>query len=472
MQIVHESSPMARVRRRDLLRAGLIGLAGVGLVDRLAGTSAAARVVKLAGDHHFKVDRIDRIPVEVPFRQVPERNMARELPHWKYFEIFEVELQCGQVGYGETMLWYTYHASTDDDVKRALGRNAIELLWDDSLGSGLQMALFDAVGRAAGVPIHSLFGDKVHDRTSLSWWDFDMPAEDWATECQEALRLGYTAFKTKGRPWFDIRKQVETAARVVPDSFKLDIDFNGTLIDADRAIPILKELEATPQIGIYETPIPQSDIVGNRAIRAATRVPIAMHYGSPPPIVALKEDVCDGFLLHGGAREVLQNGTVAAMADKPFWLQLVGTGITAAWSLHFGAVLSHAVWPAVNCHQLYTHQLLSEPIRVQDGFATVPDNPGLGFEIDRDAVERFRIERPQQRPDPPRLIETAWPDGRKMVFANDGQMTFMFFQVQQQQSEFPFFERGVTTRLVPDDGSEAWRHRYQQARRKPVVTRE
>ena len=196
MQKVHESSPLARVRRRDLLRAGLMGLAGVGLVDRLAGTSAAARVVKLAGDHQFKVNRIDRIPVEVPFRQVPERNMARELPHWKYFEIFEVELHSGQVGYGETMLWYTHHAPTDDDVKRALGRNAIELLWDDSLGSGLQMALFDAVGRAAGVPIHSLFGDKVHDRTSLSWWDFDMPAEDWATECQEALRLGYTAFKT------------------------------------------------------------------------------------------------------------------------------------------------------------------------------------------------------------------------------------------------------------------------------------
>ena len=100
----------------------------------------------------------------------------------------------------------------------------------------------------------------------------------------------------------------------------------------------------------------------------------------------------------------------------------------------------------------------------------MPDKPGLGYEIDRDAVERFRIERPQQRPDPPRLIETLWPDGRKMYFANDGQITFMFRQVQQ--SEFPFFERGVTTRLVPHDGTDAWRRLYEQARRKPVMLRE
>jgi sugar lactone lactonase YvrE len=54
----------------------------------------------------------------------------------------------------------------------------------------------------------------------------------------------------------------------------------------------------------------------------------------------------------------------------PFWLQLTGTGITAAWSLHFGGVLSQATWPAVNCHQLYTHTLLTKPIVVKDGKVT------------------------------------------------------------------------------------------------------
>ena len=78
------------------------------------------------------------------------------------------------------------------------------------------------------------------------------------------------------------------------------------------------------------------------------------------------------------------------MAEKPFWLQLTGTGITAAWSLHFGAVLKQATWPAVNCHQLFSQRLLTRPIAVEGGTAAVPDGPGAqGFELDRDALRRF-----------------------------------------------------------------------------------
>src|SRR5262249_24880617 len=148
--------------------------------------------------------------------------------------------------------------------------------------------------------------------------------------------------KTKGRPWFDVREQVRAVAAAVPETFKIDIDFNDTLLDAERAIPILKELEATPQVGIYETPIPQRDVEGNKAIRGAVKTPIAMHYGSPPPLVAWREEVCDGFVVGGGATKVLEQGAVAAMAKLPFWLQLVGTGITAAFAVHLAAVLSQA----------------------------------------------------------------------------------------------------------------------------------
>lgn len=412
------------------------------------------------------VVRVERVTVKVPFREVPERNMARELPHWKYFEIFEVHLHGGHVGYGETMLYYTWGVSSDEDVRGVIGQNAGELMWDDSLGAGLQMALFDAVARAAGVPIHCLLGSQVHQRTPLSWWAIDMPGEDWAAECREALRLGYRDFKTKGRPWWDNWKQVEAVARVVPDSFRIDIDYNSTLLDAERAIPILKDLQRYPQIAIYETPIPQGDVEGNQAIRKATRVPIAMHYGSPPPLVALKTDVCDGFVVGGGARRVMEHGIVAAMADKAFWLQLVGTGITAAFSLHFGAVLSHASWPAVNCHQLFVHPLLTEPIRVVDGFAAAPDGPGLGYQVDKEAVERFRVEKPKERPNPPRLIEVSWPDGLKMYYANGTQMLN-----HARGGGMPFYKQEAATRLVPDDGSARWRQLHAQALREPVVVK-
>ena len=246
-----------------------------------------------------------------------------------------------------------------------------------------------------------------------------------ASECKEAFRQGYLAYKTKGRPWFDIYDQMDLAVKEVPGEFKIDMDFNDTLLTADLGMPIVKDLAKYSQTDIYESPIPQTDISGNRAIRQATHVKLAMHYGNPQPSVAIKEEVCDGFVIGGGATRLLHSAHVAAMANLPFWLQLVGTGITAAFSLHFGAVTSHSIWPAVNCHQLYLHQLLKEPITVQNGVAFIPQSPGLGFELDWDAIEQYRIEKPKRRPDPRRIVEVLWKDGKRIYLNHLGGVNFV-----------------------------------------------
>ena len=453
-----------RVGRRDFLRRGTAGLAGGGLAAvGLAISPQRALARKLADLHRWlEIVRIDRTTVRLPFRETSGRNMARELPHWAWTEVVEVTLKSGHVGFGETLLYYTWGATGDDDVGRVQNRNASEWMWHDELGAGLQMALFDAVAKAAEVPLHRLLGHQVHQRTSLAWWNIDTSPEDMASECSEAYRQGYRSYKTKGRPWIDAWRQAELSAKAVPDSFKLAIDFNDTLLDAERGIPILKEMEQYPQVAIWETPIPQSDIAGNQAIRRECRAPVAMHFGTPEPRVAIKEEVCDGFVIGGGASRVKSQGAVAEMAGLPFWLQLVGTGITAAWSLHFGAVLKNATWPAVNCHQLYQHDLLTNSIELTDGYASIPDGPGLGYGLDKDTVARFRVEKPTSRPDPPRLIETSWQDGRRMYFANTG---YNFMIRLGQAGKIPYFERGVTTKLIPNDGSSEWRRRYDRAMR-------
>ncbi len=50
------------------------------------------------------IERIEQFPVRIPFRDVPERNLQRELPHWRYLELFEIEIACGAIGHGEAML--------------------------------------------------------------------------------------------------------------------------------------------------------------------------------------------------------------------------------------------------------------------------------------------------------------------------------------------------------------------------------
>jgi L-alanine-DL-glutamate epimerase-like enolase superfamily enzyme len=147
------------------------------------------------------VESVERTWVDVPLRPLPARHMVREIPHWTLFEICRVRLACGVVGFGETMCYYTWGTVSDAAVASVRGKNAAERMWDDGLGAGLQMALFDAVARAADVPCHRLLGPQHRDRAFLSWWDIDMPAEDWLSECREALAQGYTSFKTKARPW-------------------------------------------------------------------------------------------------------------------------------------------------------------------------------------------------------------------------------------------------------------------------------
>lgn len=453
------------VSRRRFLQAGAVTAASLQFPLNSTPAVSARELKKAAG--HFKIEKIDRTTIKLPYREVPARNMARELPHWMYFEIFEVTLKSGHTGFGETMLYYTWGATEEEDVRRAMGKNAAELMWDDELGSGLQMALFDAVARAMEVPIHAILGRQVHQRTPLSWWNIDTSPEDMAAECKEAHRQGYTAYKTKGRPWFDIWKQVDLASKAVPESFMIDMDFNDTLLTARLGIPVLEDLHEYPQIGIFETPISQFDLDGNKSICAATHVQIAMHYGKPPAIVALRERICDGFIIGGGARHAINAGAVCASGDAPFWMQLVGSDITAAYSLHFGGVLSHATWPAVNCHQLYAHSTLTKPIVVKDGFAEVPSGPGLGFELNRDTIERFRVDKPKRRPDPPRIVVTSWPDGRKMYFGNTGQVNFVLNPARR--GKVPYFERGVTTKLWADDGSAEWRKIYAKARKAPFL---
>lgn len=466
--------------RRNWMRAA----AAAGASASAAGFARAAQIPPEAlapggerpadRDSAFAIRAIERTTVRIPFRETPARSMARELPHWGYFEIFRVELRGGAVGFGETHLYYTWNATTDAAVERARDGNAPALMWDDSLGAGLQMALFDAVARGMGVPVHALLGRKIRERAPIAWWNIEMPPEDLGAEVALARKSGYRALKTKGRPWFDVDRQLDAAQTAVgDDEFTLGLDFNDCLLTAEQAIPRLLQWQTRDCFRIDETPIPETDVPGNQRIKRETRVPLAVHYGVLDPVEALKADYCDGFVMSAGARgtsggasRLVRQAAVAEAGAKPFWLQLVGSGITAAFSLHFGATLPRAEWPAVNCHQLYEHDLLANPITVQNGAAPVPDAPGLGHEVDLDALARYRVEKPHARPDPRRLAVVRYADGETVAVANSGEVNYLL--TWGQKGLFRYFEPGVDCRVVPDDGSRDFDRAWNEARRAPT----
>jgi L-alanine-DL-glutamate epimerase-like enolase superfamily enzyme len=412
----------------------------------------------------LEVVSVDRTWLDIPYREIPAKHMVRELPHWTLFEICIVELRCGVRGFGETMCFYTWGTVSDESIRQVIGKNAAEHMWDDSLGAGLQMALFDAVGRALDTPCWALLGHKHRDRAFLSFWDIDMTGEDWLSECQLAIDEGYTSFKTKARPWFDLYEQTRTLSDGLPPWFDIDLDFNGMLLDTARAVPVARRLGAFDTVAILETPIPQTDAVGTKRVREATHIPVALHYGVPAPQTALSRDICDGFVVGGGASAVTSAGATLAAHDKIFWLQLVGTDITATFSLHLASVLSHARWPAVNCHQLYAERLTEPSITVSGGSAPVPNGPGLGVDINRDLLAKYRIE-PKERPypAPDLLIAIRWPWGGSSYYTHARQYWDDFLG-----GRLPVFPEGVRLERVPNDGSREWANLRARAEKSPV----
>ncbi|MCH2209920.1 MAG: mandelate racemase/muconate lactonizing enzyme family protein [Fuerstiella sp.] len=412
----------------------------------------------------MKIESIERIWVDLPLREVPWRNMVREIPHWSLFELCKVTLSNGVVGVGETMPYYTWGEVTDEAVERVHSQHPAAVMWDDSLGAGLQMALFDAVGQSLDTPVWGLLGQKIRSFAHVGWWAIDMPVEDWICECTEAVEHGYTTFKTKARPWFDLEDQVARLSDAVPDYFKLDMDFNDFGLDPAVARPLCKRLERFEKVAIWESPIAQEDVEGNRALRKHLSVPIAHHVDRPAFETQIRRDICDGFVMEGGISNALSRGRTCAEFNKPFWLQWVGSNLAAAYCLHIQAALSHARWPAIHCNHMYSDQFINEPWVVSNGLSPIPDTPGIGVTVNWDIVEKYRIEaKDKPYPHPDLLLRLDWPSGTKSWFTHAQQLWDAF-----TSGDLPAFVSGVNLTRVKDDGSAEWRKRYEQACVSPI----
>jgi L-alanine-DL-glutamate epimerase-like enolase superfamily enzyme len=415
---------------------------------------------------NLRIRDVERIVVDVPFTPRCQEWNAREVWQWRISEIIRVTTDAPDlVGYGETILHYTWGRVPDAAIERIRGGNPADFLGDDSLGAGLQMALYDLVGKALGVPAYRLFNlPRVREWCPISWWNIDMPPEALALEAQDALARGYTSYKIKARPWWDVYAQIEAISAVTPPYFRLDLDWNNMLLNAGNAAAVLATLDAYERVAIYESPIMQHDVEGQRLLRAKTTRPIALHFGEPPFAIAVREHVCDGFVVSGGVASVLRQGALAAAFEKPFWLQLVGTGLTTALSAHLGAVLPFAQWPSVNCLNNYSDDLLAESLTIQGGCVRVPDQPGLGVTIDEAALARYRMVPPFEHSQPRLLMSVVWPGGRVMHYARMRPQCWDDFWAGNQ----PVQERGVTMEVRADDGTREWAELYACTQHGPV----
>ena len=190
------------------------------------------------------------------------------------------------------------------------------------------------------------------------------------------------------------------------------------------------------------------------------RKPIVEHWNE----ACLHAHACDGFVVGGMVDQMRRQNALAAAFNRPFWLQLVGAGLTTAFASHVGAVLSHAQLPCITCNELWKHDLLDKRQEVRDGYLQVPDGPGLGVEVDEKVVEKYRVDDGEPTPKDrfrarKRILRVAWPGtGQKKrvwEFTDEGE-----YQKEFYNGSIPGFERGVTLEVEESDGSAAFKREH------------
>jgi mandelate racemase len=252
--------------------------------------------------------------------------------------------------------------------------------------AGLDMALWDANAKARGLPLVTLLGGTPKPIPAYATMR-TMSPQGAAAEAEEALALGFSAMKVKiGRG--DLAADLATIRAVraaIGGDADLMVDYNQNLCVED-AIERARALDAE---GLYwiEEPTIADDYEGHARIAAAARTPIALGenwWGPRDMAKSIAASASDHVTL-----DVMKLGGVtgwlraAALADA--------AGLPAS-SHTFPEFAAHLLAVTPTCCRLeyldHAGALLTEPVRIERGFAMLSERPGSGIEWDESAIAR------------------------------------------------------------------------------------
>ncbi|HEY3234667.1 MAG TPA: mandelate racemase/muconate lactonizing enzyme family protein [Polyangiaceae bacterium] len=269
--------------------------------------------------------------------------------------------------------------------------------------SGIDMALWDIKGKTLGMPVWKLLGGGFHKkiRAYASTLFADTPGET-RERAQRFVDQGFTAVKLGWGPMGQSEANdialVREGRRGVGDKVDLMIDA-GLCWDAKTALQRARRFE---EYGIFwlEEPLPPDDYRGYRRLSESTTLRIAAgeEESERRSFIDLmdqgKIDVVQVDLTRcGGFTEAMKIASLAADRGLPCINHGFTTYLNVAAALHFLASIPNSFITEYVVEEQTTlrDQITRQNIRAVDGWVNIPDEPGLGVELNEEAVARFRV---------------------------------------------------------------------------------
>jgi len=297
-------------------------------------------------------------------------------------------------------IWQDLYGAYRDQGQKGLAISAL---------SGVDIALWDLKGKYFGVPVHRLLGGPL--RTSVRAYatgtyrvDHGDPLEYIVDEVAGYVEQGFHAVKLK--IGFDVDADavlIRAVRRKIGPTPRLMLDANHGF-DAVEAIALGRAV-ADQVIDWFEEPVIPEDLASYREVRRGQPIPVAggeceyTRWGFRDVLAThsmdiIQPDTCAA----GGISECKKIADMAAAFGVRYVPHVWGTGVALAASLQLLAVLPHSPLRRTPREPLlefdrsehpFRQAVLTRPIEHRGGVVQIPDGPGLGIEINRDALREF-----------------------------------------------------------------------------------
>ena len=280
--------------------------------------------------------------------------------------------------------------------------------------SGIEMALWDILGKSLGVPVWRLLGGKVRDKvrvyTHLGLGDMravydTLDAEPLLARADEVLGNGYKAFKAVFIPYTHyhvslpdvdkVGRMMEALRKAVGPGIDVMVDFHGRPASAAAALAYIDAL-APGRPMFVEEPVPPGETEALKAVAARSTVPLATGERlvdraefadllGARAVSIVQPDIC-----HCGG--LLEAKKIAAMAEAVS----VGVAphnplgpIAGVAALHFAvSTPNHVIQEEMVGAVPWYAEVVDGPIRLVDGYWQLPEAPGLGISVNEAVCDR------------------------------------------------------------------------------------
>ncbi len=269
--------------------------------------------------------------------------------------------------------------------------------------SGIEIACWDLKGKALGVPVYELVGGRCRDRVRVYLGVSGSTPREVADSAKRAQDLGFTAVKmaphppdAEKLPWDQVLRG--TAARLaavrkaVGDDMDVGLDPHARIFEPVRALQMAQAVEPYRPM-FFEEPLRPENIVAMGRLRRKIPVPIAtgeMLYTKYEFRDVIAEEAADilqpDLLLCGG---LMESKKIAAMAEAEYLTIAPHSPlgpVSTAVSTHFAASTPNfIILEYRDDSQGPMRNLILEPLKREGGYLELPQDPGLGIELNEKA---------------------------------------------------------------------------------------